>query len=116
MFIWDVSVETEKRTLVFAKRLSSTFGNVYIVKYRALVIPVQWKLKNTSKISFNFLCCRADQTRLKKIKIFLHVKQDCFPVLSHLKKISKGEGKYSSEYMYSLFGNVMNINLVIKIK
>jgi len=53
---------------------------------------------------------------LKKLKNFLHVKHDCFPVLSHLFKICKGEGKYSSENMYSLFRNVMNINIVIKIK
>jgi hypothetical protein len=89
----DVSLETENSTEVFGKKPSCTLRNVYIIKQRALVIQFQCKLKNTSKNLFNFLCCRVNWMCLKKIKIFLHVKQDFFPVLSHLFKIYNVEGK-----------------------
>ena len=47
----------------------------------------------------------------KENKDFLALKQDCFPVLSHLFKIYKGEGKYSSENTHFLFGKMININI-----
>ena len=50
----------------------------------------------------------------KENKDFLACRTRFFPVLSHLFKIYKGEGKYSSKNTYFLFENVININFVIK--